>query len=34
MWRLTPQSVTMENVSPEGLVAAIRDLSRPLPIAE
>ena len=30
MWRLRPYGVTTENISPEGLVAAIRDLSRPL----
>ena len=34
LWRLLPHGVTMEDVSPEGLVAAIRDLSPPLPSAE
>jgi hypothetical protein len=34
LWRMRPHGVTMENVSPDGLVAAIRDLSRPLPSGE
>jgi hypothetical protein len=34
MWRLLPQGVRMENVSPDGLVGAIRDLGRPLPNTE
>ena len=34
MWRLLPHGVTVEDVSPDGLVAAIRDLSRPHPNGE